>query len=265
MSKKLGGAPEEYKKEGSGKKKGRLAWVVIVIAAVVLVFSLVNIIGIGSDWFATDQAYHGLKEIAMPSADAQQDAPGSPLDRTIDFDALRAVNEDIIGWIYMPNTRIDYPLVIGEDNDYYISHNANKESDRAGAIFLDEQNSPDFSDQNTIIYGHRMNSGAMFADLHKYQDEAFFRENDIIYLYLPDGTVSEYRIFSAYVVNEVDETYTIGFASEDDYASYLEKMKGRSGVETDIELSPQDRIITLSTCVKGQDTDRYVVQAVLQK
>ena len=99
----------------------------IVIAAVVLVFSLVNIIGIGSDWFATDQAYHGLKEIAMPSADAQQDAPGSPLDRTIDFDALRAVNEDIIGWIYMPNTRIDYPLVIGEDNDYYISHNANKE------------------------------------------------------------------------------------------------------------------------------------------
>ena len=165
----------------------------------------------------------------------------------------------------MPNTRIDYPLVIGEDNDYYISHNANKESDRAGAIFLDEQNSPDFSDQNTIIYGHRMNSGAMFADLHKYQDEAFFRENDIIYLYLPDGTVSKYRIFSAYVVNEVDETYTIGFASEDDYASYLEKMKERSGVETDIELSPQDRIITLSTCVKGQDTDRYVVQAVLQK
>ena len=78
-------------------------------------------------------------------------------------------------------------------------------------------------------------------------------------------TVSKYRIFSAYVVNEVDETYTIGFASEDDYASYLEKMKERSGVETDIELSPQDRIITLSTCVKGQDTDRYVVQAVLQK
>ncbi len=250
------------------KKKNVITWIVIVVAAVVLVISLVNIIGIGGENLANDKSYQELKNLAIASDDSGQNnlpAEENPLDRKIDFEALQAVNKEIIGWIYMPNTKIDYPLVHGTDNDYYISHSANKETNRAGAIFLDYQNDSGFSDQNTVIYGHRMNDGSMFADLHLYEKDAFFKENDRVYVYLPDGTVSTYGIFSSYIVNEIDDTYTLGFSSDDKFDDYLKKMQGRSGVKTDVQLSPQDKIITLSTCVQGQDTKRYVVQAVLEQ
>lgn len=272
MAKKIGGEPEKLKQEDTGtqppsappKRSKVISWIVIAAAVVVLVFALVQVFGIkGEDW-ASEDAYDKLKEVAAASQQPGQESSG-PRDRKIDFEALQAVNDDIVGWIYLPNTKIDYPVVIGDDNDYYISHNADKSENRAGAIFLDYQNAPDFSDQNTIIYGHRMNDGSMFATLHDYEEDAFFRENDTVYLYLPDGSVREYRIFSAYVVSEVDETYTMTFASDEDYGQYLKKMRGRSPYKTDAELSAQDRIITLSTCVKGQDEKRYVVQAVLEK
>ena len=251
---------------------------IMVILITVFLFSGYQLVTIYLEYRNGEQEYEELAEYAdIPVKEDQnkkEDTEDQSEENTddeeaglaeVNFEELNKINPEIAGWIFMENSVINYPVLHTADNEYYLNHTFRRKTNSSGSIFIECRNQNDFSDQNTIIYGHRMNSGAMFADLHKYQDEAFFRENDIIYLYLPDGTVSKYRIFSAYVVNEVDETYTIGFASEDDYASYLEKMKERSGVETDIELSPQDRIITLSTCVKGQDTDRYVVQAVLQK
>ncbi|MEA5003542.1 MAG: class B sortase [Christensenella sp.] len=272
MANKIGEEPEKNKQEmpetqestPRKKRSGVISWVVIVIAAVVLVFSLVQYFDIKSEDWASEGAYDKLKEVAAASAQPEG-ASDDPRDRKIDFAALKAINEDVVGWIYMPNTKIDYPIVIGKDNDYYISHNVDKTEYRAGAIFLDYQNAPDFSDQNTIIYGHRMNDGSMFGTLNQYESDAFFRENDTVYVYLQDGSVNEYKIFSAYTVNEVDETYTMGFASDENYEQYLKKMRGRSPYKTDVELSAQDNIITLSTCVRGQDENRYVVQAVLEK
>ena len=262
------GAPEETKETGTqdGKKKrgAILSWIVIAAAAVVLVIALFNIIGISGEDMASENVYSKFKEAAQPSAQAGAEAAG-PLDRKIDFDALREMNGDIVGWIYITNSEIDYPVLQAADNDYYISHSADREENRAGAIFLDYQNAPDFSDRNTIIYGHRMNNGSMFADLHKFEDEAFFRENDIIYLYLPDGTVRQYKVFAAFVAGDVDDVYTIGFGSDEAYADYLTKMQGRSGVKTDFALSADDNIITLSTCVRGEESKRYVVQAILQQ
>ena len=110
-----------------------------------------------------------------------------------------------------------------------------------------------------------MNDGSMFADLHQYEDENFFRENRSIYLYLPDGTVNVYDIFGAGVVGDSDEAYTISFADDEAFQDYLTKMKNRSAASFDMELSPQDRIITLSTCVRGEDTSRYIVQAKLEQ
>lgn len=272
MAKKIGEEPEEKEQVMPGPKEGKqrkkrnavISWVVIAVASVVLVFSLVQIFDIKSEDWASESIYNKLKEVANAS-EQQGETSGDSTGRKIDFGALEEINEDIVGWIYVPNTKIDYPLVIGEDNDYYISHNAEKAEFRAGAIFLDYQNKPDFSDQNTIIYGHRMNDGSMFGTLNKYESDAFFRENDTVYIYLPDGSVNKYKIFSAYVVNEVDETYTIGFSSDEAYEQYLKKMRGRSPYKSEVELNAQDNIITLSTCVKGQDEKRYVVQAVLEQ
>lgn len=250
--------------QAAPRKKGAvLSWVIIAAAAVVLVFALVNIIGIKSEDMANEQTYEHLKIVAQGTA--EETAPADPRDRKIDFAALAEVNEDIIAWLYIPNTKIDYPVVQGEDNDYYLTRGASKEENRAGAVFLDYRSSADLSDPNMLIYGHRMNDGSMFADLHQYEDENFFRENRNIYLYLPDGTVNVYDIFGAGVVGDSDEAYTISFADDEAFQDYLTKMKNRSAASFDMELSPQDRIITLSTCVRGEDTSRYIVQAKLEQ
>lgn len=273
MAKKIGEEPqgnnsmadenEAYRpqEQDARKRRGKvISWIVIAVAVAVLVFALVQIMDIKSEDWAGEKAYDNLKAAAEPSEAAD------PRDRKIDFDALKAINQDIIGWIYIPDTKIDYPVVIGTDNDYYISHNADQSKNRAGAIFLDYQNAPDFSDQNTIIYGHRMNDGSMFADLHNYEKEDFFRKHDTVYLYLPDGTLNEYKVFSAYITSaEGDNTYTMSFASDEAYKKYLQEMQARSPFATEDTLSARDKMITLSTCVRYQDDNRYVVQAVLQK
>lgn len=241
------------------RSKKWISWIAIAAAAVVFIIALVNLIGIGSEDMQTTHVYSDLKEAAMPQTQAATD---DPLTRTIDFEALKAVNDEIIGWIYIPNTSIDYPVLQGSDNDYYISHNARKEENRAGAIFTDYRNNADFSDRNTIIYGHRMNNGAMFADLHLFEEEDFYRENPNIYLYFPDGTAKQCRIFAAYVAGDTDMAYTLNFATQEDFEKYLKNMQARSPVDTGGVLAGEDKVITLSTCVQGQEDKRYIVQAV---
>ncbi len=258
------GADEEAQKPANGDKRRKIiSWIVIAAAAVVLVFALVNIFDIKGEDFASTNIYSSFKQAAA-GKDASATPPADPRDRKVDFDALRALNDEVCAWIYVPNTNIDYPVVAGEDNDYYISHSANREKNRAGAIFLDYEGDPSFADSHTLIYGHRMNDGSMFADLHKFEDQAFLGQNPEVFIYLPDGTVNVYRIFRAGVVDEYDTAYTIAFQDDQAYEAYLDQMLKGDGVVAGTALNAQDRIITLSTCVRGQETDRYIVQAALE-
>lgn len=268
---KAGAAPgenagEEQEKPAASKKRTRvISWIVIAAAAVVLVFSLVNIFDITGENFANSDVYKEIKQVAEGSGALPTEATGDPRDRKIDFDALRVLNDEICAWIYVPNTNIDYPVAAGDDNDYYISHDANKEQSRAGAIFLDYNSDPSFLDKHTLVYGHRMNDGSMFADLHKYENDKFLQENPEVFIYLPDGRVNVYRIFRAGVVDEYDEAYTLSFGDDAAFENYLGQMEEGTGFVDGTKLSVQDKIVTLSTCVWGQETDRYIVQAVLEK
>lgn len=273
MGRKIGEDPAENTQEqetNGGKPAGKkgskvISWIVIAAAAVVLVFALVNIFDIKSEDFASQEVYSVFKRAAAGKDSPDAPLPNDPRDRKIDFDALRALNEEVCAWIYIPNTSIDYPVVAGEDNDYYISHNANREKNRAGAIFLDYTSDPSFLDRHTLVYGHRMNDGSMFADLHKYEDKAFLGENPEVFIYLPDGSVNVYRIFRAGVVDERNEAYITSFEDDAAFGEYLKQMEKGDGYVGSVAVTPQDRIVTLSTCVRGQETDRYVVQAVLEQ
>jgi len=193
-----------------------------------------------------------------------QQSSGAPQEgrRTIDFDGLRALNPEIIAWITVDGTDIDYPVVKGADNDFYLTHSATGQGNKAGAIFLDHGNASDFSDQNTIIYGHNMKDGSMFAGLHKYEQQAFLDSHPYVRIYTPDGKEAVYSIFAAYPTPEDADTYTIGFGGSGAFMDYIAAARGRSHVSSGVEVGGGDNMITLSTCIQGRDTQRYVLQAV---
>ena len=182
--------------------------------------------------------------------------------RNMDFAALREVNSDVLGWILIPNTVISYPLVQGDDNQYYLKHTWKKWTSAVGAIFLEYQNSPDFSDFNTIIYGHRMNNGSMFASLKNYKKQSYWAAHPYVYITDDNGS-HKYEIFAAYEVSTAGTTYQIGFSGDASKQAFLDYCLGQSVIDTGITPTVHDKILTLSTCTGNGHATRWVVQARL--
>lgn len=184
----------------------------------------------------------------------------------VDFESLTAQYPDIYAWIQIPGTAIDYPIVQHpSDNSYYLNHTVDGRKRVEGAIFTEDYNSKDFDDPNTVIYGHNMKNGSMFKSLHKYKDKGFFSENSEIYIY-QEGRVLKYKIFAAYVYDSRHLMLSFDFDDINIYRSYLNfvltKKDMSSNIDTRVEVSPEDKIITLSTC-NNNENQRYLVQAVL--
>lgn len=202
------------------------------------------------------------------SSQEESSQPPELADNPIDFAPLKEKNKDVIGWINIPGTKVDYPLLqAGEDlpESYYLNHNIDRDYEFAGSIYIQRLNKADFSDPNTIIYGHNMKNGSMFASLHKFRDKTFFEENKYIYIYLP-GHILTYEIFSAYRYDDRHLLYYFDFSNKNVFENYLKiaKNPGGSIVNTreETEVTADDRIITLSTCITS-DEYRYLVQGVL--
>lgn len=181
--------------------------------------------------------------------------------QSMDFTALRKKNKDVLGWILIPNTVISYPLVQGEDNDYYLSHTWRKSRNVVGAIFMDWQCSADLSDFNTIIYGHRMNNQTMFAKLLNYKKQSYLNNHPRFYITDDNGTHT-YEIFAAYEVEVKAPTYCIAFSSEAERQSFIDFCVEQSVVDTGVIPTVNDRIVTLSTCTGNGHATRWVVQGV---
>lgn len=181
----------------------------------------------------------------------------------MDFTALRQVNDDVLGWIVIPGTNLSYPLLQGEDNDYYLNHTWRRWKNAVGGIFVDYRCSWDLSDFHTVIYGHRMNNSSMFGQLHKYKDAAWLAEHPTIYI--ADDTGSHaYRIFAVY---EADSglTYRLDLDHDGTKQGWIEYCLGKSILDTGVVPGVEDRIITLSTCTGNGHEKRWVVQAVLDR
>lgn len=218
-----------------------------------------------SEELARDMAKADTEPKEEEKKTEERTAPVKEDIRKIDFTELKAQNSEITAWIEVPGTAVDYPVVQGEDNVFYLSHDALLNENVDGAVFVDAGNTPGFTDRNTILYGHRMNSGSMFASLHEFRDAEFFKNNIMVYLYFPDGTRADYEIFAAY---ETGDEYILGAWDFSDYDSFC-KYIALAGAEDEnanvryISVNENSRIITLSTCVRGEDEKRYLVQAVL--
>lgn len=167
---------------------------------------------IGKEYYDGQKEYEELKEYTEEEPNGQQDDPteGEAEEKTIDFAELRKINEDIVAWIQISGIGVDYPVVQGEDNEYYLHHTFRKEANKAGSIFLDYRNRADFTEQRVIIYGHNMKDGSMFSNLKKYQDNAFRKESGTAYLYLPEKTL-QLEIVACERVSMRDKAYALEY------------------------------------------------------
>lgn len=176
------------------------------------------------------------------------------------FEGLKKINEDIIGWLRIPDTKVNYPVVQAGDNDYYLRRNLWKKYEIRGSIFMDYRSKANAEGLNTIIYGHNMKDGTMFRDISKYKNHNFYTEHPYVIYDYPDER-TKWEIFSAYVYEGKEKYFKSSFVNEEEYIGYLKECRKRSLYDTGVEVNEKDKIITLMTCSYEFDGARMVIHA----
>ena len=189
-------------------------------------------------------------------AKEEEETEVSPI--SVDFAALQAENPEAAGWIYCPNTVINYPIAHTEDNFTYLDHLLNGQYNANGTIFIDCQDAPDFSGKNTRVYGHNMNDGSMFASLRNYRDAEYYPEHPCLYISTPDKNF-RLDLFAGLVTEPDSYVYATQFNEDEQFLAYIESAKAESTFKSDVEVSIDDQIVVLSTCTYEFDDARYVV------
>lgn len=200
--------------------------------------------------------------IWVPAPVEEEDAILTALAST-DLNALRQVNPDVIGWIRIPNTQVNYPLMQGEDNTFYLENTWEGNPNAYGSIFLESRNSPDMTDFNTIIYGHNMANGSMFGVLSSFGYQWYWTWNPYVYIVTDEGAF-RYEIFSSYSAPVDSATYGLSFNQLETREEFIAMALENSQIDTGITPASTDRIITLSTCTGLGYENRRVVHAYLK-
>lgn len=200
---------------------------------------------------------------ASPAAQSEKSEVGETFERlNIDFDALKKSCPDVVGWIKIDGTQIDYPIVQGENNQFYLNHLPGGAQNSAGSIMMDIACRADFGSGITILHGHNMRSGAMFGNLDLYYKADYFAEHPVVRLATPDG---EYvaQIFAGYTVDGETFGYPSGFATEAEFDAFVADARRKSNFTADVDVKWGDRLLLLSTCAYSFENARFVVLAKL--
>ena len=188
-----------------------------------------------------NQEYEDLKE--------DVDVKGNGKEFSLDWEALWKKNKDIIAWIRM-DSGADYPILYCGNNTYYLHKGPDREYNINGSIFMNGDNHKDWSDPNTVIYGHNMNNGSMFGSNRKYKEADYLKKHPTFEIYRPDGKYT-YRIFSVLVAYDATYPYTVQFDTKEEYQNYLNKVKGDGLYNTKVMIPDLRKIVTLSTCTSN--------------
>lgn len=251
------------------KKSKALYYVILLVLVGILVFSAVKIISYFKEQAAAADAQNGvISDYTKPSGD--QDNTNTPDNSgedssndtqttqdkdsiDVDFDKLCADYPDVVGYIYAANTKIQHAIQYGKGNEYYLSHDLYGNSNSNGSIFIEQVNSSSFSDNNTIIYGHNMKTGMMFAGLRNYHtDKGYYSAHPYMYIYTPTQNY-KLQLFAGFVCEHDDEVYNTSLTQ-----SQLEAMAAKSDFKSSYGI-PTGKTVTLSTCSYEFSDARYVV------
>lgn len=242
----------------------------IIIWGFVLLFAIYTAADYGIKSYKNKSMYEKMKHSvesvstetissAAPETEETTEAQKVILEK---YAGLKADNEDFQGWIKIPNTQADYPVYKSSDNEFYLDRDAYKQKNSAGSIFMDYRNTSTIEDKNTILYGHSMKDGSMFAGIMKYKNLEFLKENPIIEF---DSLYEErkWEIFSVYITDTEFYYIETDFADVNVYENFLNSVKEKSMFETGVQVTTGDTILTLSTCSYEFDNARFVVHAKL--
>ena len=226
-----------------------------------------------SEYAEGDEAYSELEEyVTLYSQRSGEDDAACQTDTgenesdmlSVDFAALSQINPDIVGWLYCEGTAINYPVVQGSDNEYYLDHLFDGSENANGCLFLDSRVEPSFSSRHSIIYGHHMQSGAMFAALDNCKRQSYYDAHPTMLLITPDETY-EIQLFAAYVTAPSEDAWNVSFSNDEEFQRWLDDAKACSTFSSDVEPMPEDRILTLSTCSYEFSDSRLVVLGVIKE
>ena len=223
----------------------------------IFLFCVYHIIDIQLDYIKADRLYADAAKAYVTKSDDTENG------YSVDVTALREVNRDIIGWLLVDDTDISYPILHTTDNVKYLTTAYDGTRSNSGSIFMNAYNAADFSDQNTLIYGHHMRDKSMFGKLMEFEDPDFLNNHRTFTIYTDTRTL-KYDIFAAYVTYSASFVYTDHFDYTWDYYNYIEKSLKSSIADMGVSVTTDDKIVTLSTCTsRGNRAERFVVQGKL--
>lgn len=253
----------------SDKWKQRLVWLLLMISLLVIAVSGYLMWKARQMYAEGDNRYEILASEVRgvpqePDAAPEQDAPQLDIpDLDINFAALKAVNEDSAAWLYCPDTAIDYPVMKADDYSQYLRHLPDGTYNENGSLFLDYNCAADFTGRLSVIYGHNMNSGKMFAPLIEYKEQEFFEGHPYMYLYTQ---LCDYRIEILYgCIIGAGEWREQAFMYETNLDSLLEFAASETTFKSGVTYTESDRFLVLSTCSYDFDDARYIVIGVLRQ
>ena len=214
-------------------------------------------------WESSDESYILGNGSSHTNDKVQLEEMAEEQSSRVDFTSLREINTDVVGWLVSEDGEISYPMVKGKDNDFYLNHLFNGESNKLGAIFMDYRNNKDYLDKNTLIYGHNMKNGSMFSSLTKYKEQSYYDRYPTMLLYTPMGNFS-IELFAGLVLDGNDESVRLVFKDEHDFQRYIELIRLNSTFKSDRVVEADDRIITLCTCSNEFNNARYALYGRLK-
>lgn len=246
------------------KKRKIKPWVRKTISLISIIFIVISLFGIIYysykliNWKNDIDENKEIKDKLKEKIDIEEDTSYN-----VDFNSLKQINPDTIAYLKVNNTNIDYVVVKGNDNSYYLKHNFNKDYNTSGWIFADYHNRFDENDRNIVIYGHNTKDGSMFGSLKNVLNDSWYKNEDNynIILVTEKGTYN-YNIFSIYTIEPEDYYINTNFNSDTEFNEFVSVLKNRSIYNFNIDVSTQDKILTLSSCTAG-GKKRVVLHAKL--
>ncbi len=243
----------------------------VIILKSISLLAIIGIIVCSILWFNIEYDHYVLRRDNEKIQNVMEQIINThdPQSEEYDFEPLYDENTDICAWINIPGTDINYPICQTDNNDYYLTHNFFGEYSSFGTLFFDFKNNIKTS-QNLTVYGHSLKNSQMFTNIKNYAKLDFYKEHPIVQLFTPDG-MYEYKVFAAMVMNAVpqdDNGYLYNFMQTDfnvqrEFVNWINEANQRSLIQTTVDVLPNDRIITLSTCGYEFKNQRFVVMAKL--